>query len=412
MRLPTRLRRALTVLPVALVVLLLASTALASPEEARLQDTRAELSEVRDKLDEAEERRDTETEELADLEDEVETVLRAVNEAELAVERQEMAVADAEDELRALIEEAQGQREASAERVRGIYMQSGDDSLQALLTGESINEVIGRSTILDVLARGDRETFEALGASAVAISAQAEHLQEERAALERVKDEQRQLLAEVEELRDDQAFAAAEAEAEVDELHEHEAYLASEEREIAQAARRAAEEAEQAEQAEQAESRRVAERPDRSSSEDSGGGGDSGGSASDGGDDPPPASSGGWAWPAAGTVTSEYGPRWGRLHAGIDIAAGTGTPITAARAGTVSSAGWQGGYGNTVMVSHGGGIVTLYAHLSSIDVSPGQSVGQGQRLGGMGCTGSCTGTHLHFEVRVNGSAQNPRGYLP
>lgn len=401
-----RPRRALTAGLVTLAVLLLSSVALANPEEARLQQTRSELSEVRDELDEARERRDAEAAELSDLEDEVETVLRAVNEAELAVERQEMAVADAEDDLRALIDEAEGQQDATADRVSRIYKQSGDDSLQALMTGASVDEVIGRGTILDALARNDRETFEALGASAVAISAQADHLEEERAALERVKDEQRALLAEVEELRDDQAFAAAEAEAEVDELHEHEAYLASEEREIARAAREAAREAEQAEQA---DSRRVAERADRSS----GGGGDDdgGGSGSGGGDDAPQASGSGLAWPAAGTVTSEYGPRWGRLHAGIDIAAGTGTAITAARGGTVSSAGWQGGYGNAVMVSHGGGIVTLYAHLSSIDVSPGQSVSQGQRLGGMGCTGSCTGTHLHFEVRVNGAAQNPRGYL-
>ncbi|MGM0818724.1 MAG: hypothetical protein ACQETV_04975, partial [Actinomycetota bacterium] len=200
-----RLRRAITAGLVTLAVLLLSSAALANPEEARLQETRSELSEVRDELDEARDRRDAEAAELSDLEDEVETVLRAVNEAELAVERQEMAVADAEDDLRALIDEARGQQDATAERVSRIYKQSGDDSLQALMTGASVDEVIGRGTILDALARNDRETFEALGASAVAISAQADHLEEERAALERVKDEQRELLAEVEELRDDQA---------------------------------------------------------------------------------------------------------------------------------------------------------------------------------------------------------------
>ena len=410
MRHAKRRGRALPFALAVVLLVLLAPAALANPEATRLQETRAELAEVREQLDEARAQRDDEAEALAVAEERVEDVLRAVTEAELAVERQEIAVDDAENELRALIGDAEHQRQATGERVARIYMQNGDDSVQALLTGTSVSEVIGRSTILGVLARSDRESFEALGASAVAISAQADRLEEERAALERVKEEQRALLAEVEELREDQAMALAEAEAGVEELHDHAAYLASEEREIAQAARRAAEEAEQAEQA---ESRRVAERADRSAAADDGGsgGGGNGEATSGGGDDPPPASSGSWAWPASGTVTSEYGPRWGRLHAGIDIAAGHGSPITAARAGTVSSAGWQGGYGNTVMVSHGGGVVTLYAHLSSISVSPGQSVSQGQRLGGMGCTGSCTGTHLHFEVRVNGAAQNPRGFL-
>ncbi len=410
MRHAKRRGRALPFALAVVLLVLLAPAALANPEATRLQETRAELAEVREQLDEARAQRDDEAEALAVAEERVEDVLRAVTEAELAVERQEIAVDDAENELRALIGDAEQQRQATGERVARIYMQNGDDSVQALLTGTSVSEVIGRSTILGVLARSDRESFEALGASAVAISAQADRLEEERAALERVKEEQRALLAEVEELREDQAMALAEAEAGVEELHDHAAYLASEEREIAQAARRAAEEAEQAEQA---ESRRVAERADRSAAADDGGsgGGGNGEATSGGGDDPPPASSGSWAWPASGTVTSEYGPRWGRLHAGIDIAAGHGSPITAARAGTVSSAGWQGGYGNTVMVSHGGGVVTLYAHLSSISVSPGQSVSQGQRLGGMGCTGSCTGTHLHFEVRVNGAAQNPRGFL-
>jgi murein DD-endopeptidase MepM/ murein hydrolase activator NlpD len=111
-------------------------------------------------------------------------------------------------------------------------------------------------------------------------------------------------------------------------------------------------------------------------------------------------------------VTSEYGRRWGRMHEGIDIGGPTGSPIYAARAGTVSSAGRMGGYGLLTLIDHGGGIVTAYAHQSAVSVSPGQSVSAGQRIGSIGCTGSCTGPHLHFEVRVNGSARNPRGYLP
>src|SRR5690606_10010461 len=106
-----------------------------------------------------------------------------------------------------------------------------------------------------------------------------------------------------------------------------------------------------------------------------------------------------------------YGSRWGRLHAGIDIAAPTGNAVVAARGGTVTFAGRQGGYGNVVMINHGGGIVTVYAHLSAFSVGAGASVGAGQRVGSIGCTGASTGRHLHCEVRVNGSPRNPRSYV-
>jgi murein DD-endopeptidase MepM/ murein hydrolase activator NlpD len=126
---------------------------------------------------------------------------------------------------------------------------------------------------------------------------------------------------------------------------------------------------------------------------------------------PAPSAGSGFIWPARGTLTSTYGPRWGRMHEGIDIAGPSGSPIVAAAGGTVIVAGWSGGYGNLVVVDHGGGISTAYAHNSSIAVSVGQSIGQGTVLAGMGTTGNSTGVHSHFEVRVNGAAVNPLGYL-
>ncbi|MDQ6727825.1 MAG: peptidoglycan DD-metalloendopeptidase family protein [Actinomycetota bacterium] len=135
----------------------------------------------------------------------------------------------------------------------------------------------------------------------------------------------------------------------------------------------------------------------------------------------PPATSGGGstksagsgvAWPTNGTVTSGFGVRWGVLHPGIDIANSTGTPIKAARAGTVIVAGFNtGGYGNWVIIDHGGGFSTLYGHMSKIRVTQGQRVKQGDRIGDMGSTGHSTGPHLHFETRVNGTAKNPTAYL-
>jgi murein DD-endopeptidase MepM/ murein hydrolase activator NlpD len=122
-------------------------------------------------------------------------------------------------------------------------------------------------------------------------------------------------------------------------------------------------------------------------------------------------SSTGYVWPVQGSVVSPYGQRWGRLHAGIDIAAPAGTPIVASASGRVIYAGSMSGYGLLVVIQHAGGIATAYAHNSSIAVSVGQSVGQGQTIAAVGCTGSCFGDHVHFEVRVGGSPVDPMGYL-
>ncbi|HEU0303731.1 MAG TPA: peptidoglycan DD-metalloendopeptidase family protein [Gaiellaceae bacterium] len=119
----------------------------------------------------------------------------------------------------------------------------------------------------------------------------------------------------------------------------------------------------------------------------------------------------GLIWPVLGPVTSAFGWRWGRMHEGIDIGVPSGTPIRAAASGTVIHAGWLGGYGNLVVLDHGGGLSTAYAHQSSIASGYGQFVTQGQVIGYVGSTGHSTGPHLHFEVRVNGVPQDPLGYL-
>jgi murein DD-endopeptidase MepM/ murein hydrolase activator NlpD len=119
----------------------------------------------------------------------------------------------------------------------------------------------------------------------------------------------------------------------------------------------------------------------------------------------------GFIWPVNGAVVSGFGMRWGRLHEGIDITAPTGTPIWAAAAGTVIHAGWLGGYGNLVVIDHGNGLATAYAHASVIVVAVGQEVAQGETVALVGSTGNSSGPHLHFEVRVNGIAVDPLLYL-
>lgn len=115
--------------------------------------------------------------------------------------------------------------------------------------------------------------------------------------------------------------------------------------------------------------------------------------------------------PGEGRRTSGYGRRWGRLHAGVDLAAGTGSPVRAAAAGVVKSAGREGGYGNCVRIIHADGTETVYAHMSRILVSDGERVSAGELVGREGNTGQSTGPHLHFEVRINGTPVNPATWL-
>src|SRR4051794_18081600 len=139
----------------------------------------------------------------------------------------------------------------------------------------------------------------------------------------------------------------------------------------------------------------------------SGGGGGGGGSANG----PIKRGSGGLIWPVNGPIVSPFGMRWGRLHAGVDIAVPSGTPVHTAQSGRVIISGQVSGYGNYICIAHGGSLSTSYGHNSSLGVSQGQSVKQGQVIASSGCTGHCFGPHVHFETRINGSPVDPMGYL-
>lgn len=118
-----------------------------------------------------------------------------------------------------------------------------------------------------------------------------------------------------------------------------------------------------------------------------------------------------FSWPVSGaTLTSSFGERWSRAHKGLDMVSGNRN-IKASDAGTVIFAGVKSGYGNVVIVDHRNGYETYYGHLNSISVSTGQRLEQGAKIGVMGNTGRSTGTHLHFEIRKNGTAVNPMKYL-
>jgi murein DD-endopeptidase MepM/ murein hydrolase activator NlpD len=126
---------------------------------------------------------------------------------------------------------------------------------------------------------------------------------------------------------------------------------------------------------------------------------------------PPGLTSAGLIWPVNGPISSPFGMRWGRMHEGVDIAVGYGTPIHAAQSGIVTYAGWENGYGNFILIQHAGNLATAYGHQSRLNATVGEVVTQGQIIGFVGCTGHCFGPHLHFETRVNGTAVDPMRYL-
>lgn len=116
-------------------------------------------------------------------------------------------------------------------------------------------------------------------------------------------------------------------------------------------------------------------------------------------------------WPVRGRISSTYGPRWGKMHNGLDIAISTGTPVKAAADGRITFAGWNGGYGILVIIDHGNGIETRYAHNSRLNVKVGQKVTRGETVAYSGNTGVSTGPHVHFEIRYRNNPVNPQTYL-
>jgi murein DD-endopeptidase MepM/ murein hydrolase activator NlpD len=322
-------------------------------------------------------------------------------EAELAAEqsRLEQLTAQLRDQTRRLrILQAEYRRAVSVleTRVRAIYMVQPPDVLAFLVSATSFGEIVENLEYLSRIGRQDQQI-------ALQVRAAKERTAAERQATRRTRALQAATVSvisartvEARGVRDrlavdrDTLSAARglKASALVSTHETREEYLAEVEALAAESAALAA--------------------AIRAAQSQSSTGSSSAGSASTGTGTP---SAAGFIWPVNGPVVSGFGMRWGRMHEGIDITAPTGTPIRAAAAGTVIWSSWRGGYGNCVVIDHGNGLATLYAHASALLVSVGQRVGQGQTVALVGSTGNSSGPHLHFEVRVNGVAVDPLLYL-
>lgn len=283
-------------------------------------------------------------------------------------------------------------------RVRAIYMHGQLNYLEVILGANSFSDFANRVELLKRVIRSDYNLILEIQKQKAAIEAKKAQLEEDKRQLDA-------LAAEAEKTRQEIAKKKAEQQKVLDAAKSNKAAAAQMEQDLnAQLAsvrnliqqRLAAEEA----------ARQAAQQ--QAASDDEGGGGS---------DDNYVQGTGAMGWPCSGPITSPFGyrthPIFGTtiFHAGIDIGVDYGTPIHAADSGVVVYSGWISGYGNAVIIDHGGGISTLYGHNQSLAVSEGQSVSKGSVIAYAGSTGNSTGPHCHFEVDVNGSPVNPMGYL-
>jgi murein DD-endopeptidase MepM/ murein hydrolase activator NlpD len=279
-------------------------------------------------------------------------------------------------ELQQATEKLEQKRKMVATRLRAMYVRGEPTFLSVLIGAETVGDVATRARVMEIVAREDRRIFDEFIELREKVAARKRE-QDELVAniyslIQRQKAQQRELQISRQERR--QVLGNLQKQRE--ELEQALAVLDRESREI------------------EAQIRAIYAIRGRS-----------GGSAF----------TGRFIKPVPGPIVSGFGMRFhpilriSRMHYGIDIAAPSGTPIQAAEAGTVIVARYMGGYGNTVVIDHGGGISTLYAHCSAILTSVGQRVSQRQVIARVGSTGLSTGPHLHFEVRVNGTPVNPAG---
>ena len=368
---PTRGARAWIALTILLTLFVPAAGSVAGPEE-ELEKKEAALEKLRAEIAREEAAAETLQDEIDVINNGIVRLRNELSKLNSEIELIESEVRSAQARIDATQAEIDKIEKVATRQAVSLYKSGATETLDALLNARSLTELDNRVEMLGIAAQ--ENTGALIERARLQVEIEAEHrvLFDQKERLEGSRATKESLLAAMDEQHAKLAERLARRQAELGKKYAEEGSLEEAQRSIEQ---------------------KILEKTTLSSVAALG------------------KSSQGYIWPLNGPITSYYGPRWGRMHTGIDIDGVTGDPIVASNAGTVILAGPYSGYGNCVIIDHGG-VQTLYAHMNSINVSEGQQIAQGEIVGTVGSTGNVTGDHLHFEVRVNGSPVDPMSYLP
>jgi len=348
-------------------------------KKQELSEVNSQLKERRQQLRENEKQQQDIVKELNNIEREMAEISSDLAQYEQDLSKLQQSIAELEPVIKEKEEALKKKTEILNQRLRDIYMQGNLSYLEVLLDSTSMSDFLTRLDFLKRLMEHDAKLVKETAAERDELARQKQELEEKKEqviSLKRATELKRNTLAARSQDRED-TLKRLQADKE--------------------ACERAIKELEES-------SRKLTQIIQQYQSKNPS-------------NQSPPKGNGSLIWPVSGPITSGYGMRWHpiygtySMHTGIDIGAPHGAAVKAADGGTVIYAGWMGGYGNTLIVDHGGGVSTLYAHLSGFAVSSGTTVSQGQVIAYVGSTGNSTGPHLHFEVRINGNHTNPLAYL-
>jgi murein DD-endopeptidase MepM/ murein hydrolase activator NlpD len=340
----------------------------------QLERTRGRLQSVRNRLERHEHRARSLKARIRELNRDITVTQIALNELDTHIASVRSEVRSAEARIAEIRTEIDTLEEAATQQAVDLYKAGSSHTLSALLEARSIGELNDRIEMLDVAALDSAEHLVRYGRLRIAIRDQHRILFDKKDKLTSARAIQRDALVRRSALRAQLSRALEQLDRTIGRERNREGHLERSAAELKD---------------------KIVAAQARSSVMTLG------------------TSATGFIWPLNGPLTSPFGPRWGSTHTGIDIDGYTGQPVVAAKDGrSIYVGAGMSGYGNAVVVDHGGGVATLYAHLSGYEVSSGSYVGQGEIVGYVGCTGNCYGDHLHFEVRVSGQPVNPLDYLP
>lgn len=369
------------------------------------QEQKNKISEIESENKNLEKKKEEAQAEVNKLESQVADISVTLNNTNAKLASTENKIDSAEKKLKKAQEQENSQYDSMKVRIQYMYENGNTQMIDLLFNSDSITDFMDKAEYITELSEYDRNMLNELVRTKETIANTKKELETKKKELvslqKQQKDSMNQLIA-----------LSASKQSEVDSyngiIQQNEAAVEDLEAEIAQMEKQAAEE----------ESRRIAEEESRKKEQQEANNGNKGTTT--------PVTqapvtntrhtgTGSYSWPLPGqhTISSNYGDTDGRSsgHNGVDIAAPAGTPIVAACSGTVEWANYSSSAGNWVGISHGGGITTVYMHMSAIAVSAGQKVSEGQTIGYVGTTGWSTGNHLHFGVRVNGAWANPWNFL-